>query len=134
MEAETVKKQTKTRQRVKPQVKENVAEYELINQCLVIKLNKELDHHSSLMIREKTDKMIDRGTVKNIIFDFEGANFMDSSGIGVIMGRYKRVLFTGGKVAVTNVGDAIDRILKLSGLYKIIEKHPSNGEAIRALH
>lgn len=133
MEKETAKKTTKSRQRVKPQARECVAEYELINQCLVIKLNKELDHHSSLIIREKTDKLIDRGTVKNIIFDFEGANFMDSSGIGVIMGRYKRVLFTGGKVAVTNVSDTIDRILKLSGLYKIIEKHASNKEAMSSL-
>ena len=132
MEASKVKKEGKARQRVKPQVGEDVTDYELINQCLVIKLNKELDHHSALVIREKTDKMIDRGTVKNIIFDFEGANFMDSSGIGVIMGRYKRVIFSGGKVAVTNVSDAIDRILKLSGLYKIIEKHSTNSDAMNS--
>lgn len=132
MEEGKVKKEGKATRKVKPQVQEHAADYELINQCLVIKLNKELDHHSSLAIREKTDKMIDRGTVKNIIFDFEGANFMDSSGIGVIMGRYKRVIFTGGKVAVTNVSDAIDRILKLSGLYKIIEKYSTNSDAMNS--
>lgn len=131
METRIEKKTTKPRQKARPQTKENVAEYEVINQCLVIRLHKELDHHSSLSIREKTDKMLDRGAIKNIIFDFEEANFMDSSGIGVIMGRYKRVLFTGGKVAVTNVSDTIDRILKLSGLYKIIEKHPSTGDALK---
>ena len=132
MEASKVKKEGKARQRVEPQVGEDVTDYELINQCLVIKLNKELDHHSALVIREKTDKMIDRGTIKNIIFDFEGANFMDSSGIGVIMGRYKRVIFSGGKVAVTNVSDAIDRILKLSGLYKIIKKYSTNSDAMNS--
>lgn len=109
------------------------AEYEVVNQCLVIKLMKELDHHSSLAIRDRTDKMIDRGIVKYIIFDFANAGFMDSSGIGVIMGRYKKVLFAGGKVAVTNVSDGIDRILKLSGLYKIIEKYTSNREAMDQL-
>lgn len=132
MEASKVKKEGKARQRVKPTVGDDVTDYELINQCLVIKLNKELDHHSALVIREKTDKLIDRGTVKNIIFDFEGANFMDSSGIGVIMGRYKRVIFSGGKVAVTNVSDAIDRILKLSGLYKIIKKYSTNSDAMNS--
>lgn len=129
MEASNERKTTRQRQKVRPQA--NGAEYEVINQCLVIKLHKELDHHCSLSIREKTDKLLDRGTIKNIIFDFEEANFMDSSGIGVIMGRYKRVLFTGGKVAVTNVSDTIDRVLKLSGLYKIIEKHPSTGDALK---
>jgi len=109
------------------------AEYELINQCLVIRLMKELDHHSSMMIKDRTDKMIDRGTVKYVIFDFSKAEFMDSSGIGVIMGRYKKMLFTGGKVAVTNVSAGIDRILKLSGLYKIIERYSSNREAIDSL-
>lgn len=132
MEASKVKKEGKVRQRVKPTVREDVTDYELINQCLVIKLNKELDHHSALVIREKTDKLIDRGSVKNIIFDFEGANFMDSSGIGVIMGRYKRVIICGGRVAVTNVSDSIDRILKLSGLYKIIEKHSTNSDAMNS--
>lgn len=130
MEASNERKTARQRQKVKPQA--NGTEYEVINQCLVIKLHKELDHHSSLSIREKTDKLLDRGMIKNIIFDFQEANFMDSSGIGVIMGRYKRVLFTGGKVAVTNVSDTIDRVLKLSGLYKIIEKHPSNGDALKS--
>ena len=132
MEVSKIKKEGKATQKVKPKVQEHAADYELINQCLVIKLNKELDHHSSLMIREKTDKMIDRGTVKNIIFDFEGATFMDSSGIGVIMGRYKRIIFYGGKVAVTNVSEAIDRILRLSGLYKIIEKYSTNSDAMNS--
>ena len=130
MAAEKAKKEVGIGRRVSPQKQAIVAEYELANQCLIIRLKKELDHHSSMMIREKTDKMIDRGNVKNIIFDFSEAVFMDSSGIGVIMGRYKRVLYTGGKVAVTNVSETIDRILSLSGLYKIVEKHPSNREAI----
>lgn len=47
---------------------------------------------------------------------------MDSSGIGVIMGRYKLVKNRGGKVTVTNINNSIDRILTISGLYKIVEK------------
>lgn len=111
---------------------EGSAEYELFHQCLLIRLNEELDHHSSILIRERTDKMMDRGSVKYVIFDFKGINFMDSSGIGVIMGRYKRIVPMGGTVAVTNVGSSIDRILKLSGLYKIIKKYESNEDAMKS--
>lgn len=132
MEVKCNQKEMVREVKVRIQEKEPVAAYEVVNQCLIIKLNKELDHHSSLMIREKTDKMLDRGNIKNIIFDFEQTSFMDSSGIGVIMGRYKRVLFCEGKVAVTNVCDGINRILNLSGLYKIIKKYASNDEAIKS--
>lgn len=106
---------------------------EVVDRCLVIRLTNELDHHNALTIREKSDRMIDKGNIKNIIFDFAGVNFMDSSGIGVIMGRYKRVIFTGGKVAVVGVRSPIDRILNLSGLYKIIEKFETVKDAVKAL-
>ena len=112
---------------------QGVVDLELVNQCLIIKLNNDLDHHIAVKIREKTDKLIERGYVKNIIFDFENASFMDSSGIGVIMGRYKQVIFSGGKVAVTNVGEGVDRIFHLSGLYKIITKYQTVKEAIQCL-
>lgn len=107
--------------------------FELVGKCLVIRLDQELDHHIALNVREKADKLIDRGNVKNIIFDFEKSGFMDSSGIGVIMGRYKKVIFTGGKVSVTNVNTVIDRIFRLTGLYKIIEKYETIQEALKAM-
>ncbi len=49
------------------------------------------------------------------------------------MGRYKKVIFIGGKAAVANVGSSIDRILKLSGLYKIIEKYDTVETALKAI-
>lgn len=108
------------------------ASFEVMGQCLVIKLNRELDHHNAVTLREKSDRLIEKGNVKYIIFDFEESAFMDSSGIGVIMGRYKKVIFTGGKVAVTNVNNAVDRIFRLSGLYKIIGKYESIKDAMKA--
>lgn len=107
--------------------------FEIVGRCLIICLNQDLDHHYATILREKSDKLIEKQNIKNIIFDFSKANFMDSSGIGMIMGRYKKVIFTGGKVGVTNVGASIDRIFKISGLYKIIEKYDTNKDAIEAL-
>jgi stage II sporulation protein AA (anti-sigma F factor antagonist) len=99
--------------------------YEINQRCLIIRLNEELDHHNAIQIRKKADRMIERNYIKNIIFDFSGAEFMDSAGIGVIMGRYKKVIFIGGSIAVANVSSPIDRIFRLSGLYKIIAKYDS---------
>lgn len=107
--------------------------YEINNQCLIVRLREELDHHNAIQIREKADKLIDRNNIRHIIFDFSGTGFMDSAGIGVVMGRYKKVIFIGGKAAVTNVNSAVDRIFKISGLYKIIERYDSVEAALNKL-
>ena len=112
---------------------EGEAGFEIKERCLIIRLNEELDHHNALKIRERADKLIDYNNIKHIIFDFSGAGFMDSAGIGIIMGRYKKVIFIGGKTAVTNVSSGIDRIFKLSGLYKIIEKYDTVDAALKML-
>jgi len=107
--------------------------YDIFQRCLVIRLNEELDHHNAMSIREKADRLIENNHIKHIVFDFTGANFMDSAGIGVIMGRYKKVIFIGGKTVVANVNASVDRIFKLSGLYKIIDKFESVEDAIRSV-
>lgn len=111
----------------------NIADYEVIDRCLVISLKQELDHHCAQYIREKSDYIIDKRHIKNIIFDFAHVGFMDSSGIGVIMGRYKRVVFTGGAVGVTNIGSSVDRIFRLSGLYKIVKKYDTKEDGLKEL-
>ena len=107
--------------------------YEINQRHLIIRLNEELDHHNAIQIREKADRVIDRNHIKHIGFDFSGAGFMDSAGIGVIMGRYKKVVFVGGKIAVAGVNSTVDRIFRLSGLYKIIEKYDSVETALNYL-
>ena len=97
--------------------------YDVCGRCLVIRLQEELDHHNAIRIKDAADRLIDRNNIKHIIFDFSGAGFMDSAGIGVIMGRYRKVIFIGGKTAVANVNSTVDRIFRISGLYKIIEKY-----------
>lgn len=107
--------------------------YELIGNCLVIYVTDDLDHHAVTSLREYSDGLIDAGNIKHIIFDFARVGFMDSSGIGLIMGRYKKVMFLGGRAAVTRVGDVVNRIFTLSGLYQIIEKYDTVEEALHML-
>ncbi len=89
--------------------------------ALVIKIKGELDHHCSKQVREGIDKLLCDGTISDLIFDFEKLQFMDSSGIGVIMGRYKLLQERNGRVFVRNMSNQVKRVFNVSGLYRIIE-------------
>lgn len=89
---------------------------------LILHISEELDHHTAGQISRTIDVLIEKGNVKNIVFDFSGMTFMDSSGIGMVMGRYRKIHYFGGSVFVTGVGAGVDRIFSMSGLYKIIQK------------
>ena len=108
--------------------------YEIRQNCLIIYISQDLDHHAVDILREQSDRLIDAGNIRHIIFDFTENDFMDSSGIGLIMGRYKKVMFRGGKAAVTNVGNEIERIFNLSVLFKIIERYKTPEQAIAGLN
>lgn len=96
--------------------------YEVRGENLLIFLPEELDHHNAKIITEQSDWYIVSNQIKNIIFNFKRTNFMDSSGIGVIMGRYKLIKSVGGEITVTNINQSIDRIFTISGLYKLVHK------------
>ncbi|RDY29210.1 anti-sigma F factor antagonist [Romboutsia weinsteinii] len=93
----------------------------------------ELDHHIAGEVREKIDDILISKQVKNIIFDFKNINFMDSSGIGVIIGRYKKISSEGGKVFVVNVSPRVKKIFDLSGMNKIINIYDTYEEAVSSL-
>lgn len=107
--------------------------FEEKEKMLVVYMTGELDHHSSETVRIKIDNKIDELGVKDVIFDFSGINFMDSSGIGVIIGRYRKVSEYGGKIAIVNLKPHIKRIFELGGLFKIIKEYKNMEEAVIAL-
>ncbi|MDL2206812.1 anti-sigma factor antagonist [Eubacteriales bacterium OttesenSCG-928-N13] len=87
-----------------------------------IKLTGELDHNYANQIRPQLDDLISDPTIKRLVFDLDELHFMDSSGIGMIIGRYKLMARRGGRVAVRCGNRQIDRIFEMAGLYQIIEK------------
>ena len=96
-------------------------EFQVIDNCLMILLPVEVDHHMAAYICERADRyLLDEG-VEHVVFDFEKTRFMDSSGIGIIMGRYKKIACFGGKVYVIHADRQMQRILNLSGISKIVE-------------
>lgn len=104
-------------------VEEKVLEerIQIVDNYLVVKVPEELDHHQAAYVRQYVDKyLLDEG-IEHIIFDFEHTQFMDSSGIGMIVGRYKKVSCFGGKILIANAGERVRKILLLSGLADMIE-------------
>ncbi len=96
-------------------------EFEVTGRTLLIRLLEDLDHHNAVAIRETSDSYLEKYPINKVIFDFSGVEFMDSSGIGVIMGRYKQMSYVDGKVYVCGISKSIDRIFQMSGLYKLVE-------------
>ena len=76
----------------------------------------ELDHHAAGNVRETADALIQQKRPKELRMDFSGVSFMDSSGIGLIMGRYRMMQLYGGILRVINIPESLRKIMILSGL------------------
>lgn len=105
--------------------------FDLINNKLVIRIDGDIDHHTCDEIRSKVDNEIRRLNPKSIIFDMKNVNFMDSSGIGVIIGRYKQVMANSGMAAMINVKPQIKRVYDICGLKKIIPIFETENQAVK---
>ncbi len=88
---------------------------------LVVKIDGELDHHNCKSIRENIDIEIKSGEVKTLVFDFSDLVFMDSSGIGIIMGRFQLMSLYGGRVVVEHAPEYVKKIIFMSGLRGMID-------------
>lgn len=106
--------------------------FERRQNVLIVKIKGEIDHHTAEGIRQKIEQEFERTGCKHMIVDFSFVEFMDSSGIGMIIGRYKRVQAAGGRLLVAGAEGNIDRIFSVSGLYKIITGFPSVEAALLA--
>ena len=102
--------------------------------ALVIPMPKELDHHSSGEIRDNLEMMMAGRGIRRVVFDFSETDFMDSAGIGMILSKYRRVRAYGGQVAVCGANDRILKIMKMSGIGRIISFYPTPHQAITGKH
>ena len=90
------------------------------DKLLVFKIIDEIDDHSVQMIRRKADYEIERYMPKRVIFDFDSVTFMDSAGIGLIIGRYKFAKMIGAKLEISNLTQSVKKIFEMSGILKLI--------------
>ena len=90
------------------------------DKLLVFKIIDEIDDCSVQKIRKKADYEIERYMPKKVVFDFDSVTFMDSAGIGLIIGRYKFTNMLGGKLEVANLTQNVKKIFEMSGILKLI--------------
>ena len=94
--------------------------YSEAERMLLISYNGEIDHHTCLELAKRSDDAIRKYLPSKVIFDFEKVDFMDSSGIGMLLGRYKQLIRFGGKAEMKNLNSEMKRIFSMSGIFKII--------------
>lgn len=88
---------------------------------LFVTLRGEIDHHSAVSVRGKIDNAICESGVKKTVLDLSSINFMDSSGLGLIMGRYALMQRLGGELTLRSPNERVVKIFELAGLGRIIK-------------
>ena len=94
--------------------------YSKKDKLLEVEITEEIDHHIVEKIRRKVDDEITRYMPRKTIFNFDRVSFMDSAGIGMIIGRYKMMKLIGGEVEIVNISPNVKRVLEMSGISRII--------------
>ena len=95
--------------------------YDSQKRLLNLQITEEVDHFMAEKIRNKADFEIQKYMPKKVIMDFNKVSFMDSAGIGMILGRYKTTQMHGGTLNISNVSPSIKKVLEMSGILKIIK-------------
>ena len=97
---------------------------------LTLKITEEIDEHTTEKLRRKIDNEITRFLPRKVIFDFSNVSFMDSAGIGMLLGRYKVIKMLGAQLELLNVNRQIEKIFEISGILKIIPLIKDNDENV----
>jgi len=108
-------------------------ELQRVRQTLVVRLKGELDHHNGSKLKQSIQQEWQREVARNILFVMEELEFMDSSGLGLILGRYREAKERGGKTAIVGAVSHARRMLELSGLQDIIPTFATETEALQYL-
>jgi stage II sporulation protein AA (anti-sigma F factor antagonist) len=102
-------------------------------EVLIVKVYGEFDLHGADDARRDIDGFIKAREVKHVVFDLAQLTFIDSSGLGVILGRYRKVSENGGRVAITGVPPAIHRVMEIAGLTRLMPFFPDCSSALREI-
>lgn len=104
--------------------------YEAKGQVLIVHLPKELDHHNCRNLKYETDLLLSENYITKVVFDFTKTEFMDSSGIGVLLNRYKQMERSGGHIAIYGARLQVMRILTVGGIVKLVKNYETKEAAI----
>lgn len=102
-------------------MEQNIVPYQVSGHAINYHMPKEVDHHVAQKLCKELDMLIEAYQIKELTLDFIETEFMDSSGIGVVIGRSKTLRFRDGKLYVRNLNHRIDAIFRAIGLYKVAD-------------
>lgn len=100
---------------------------------LIAGIKGEVDHHSAAPLRNTIDRSMKAFGCKHLVLDFAGVQFMDSSGIGVVLGRYKKLVKSGGSVCISGCSSYIKKVLEMADVFSIIPNAADTGSAIERI-
>ncbi|MFI3206096.1 MAG: anti-sigma factor antagonist [Clostridia bacterium] len=96
--------------------------FEFKSEVLTAKLSGDIDHHSAVALREKIDQHLQNIRPCVLKLDFRYVPFMDSSGIGLILGRIKLIKRWGGKIVLSNISEDMAKMAKIAGVFSLVSK------------
>lgn len=102
-------------------------------ETLIVRLSGELDHHTANEVRVRMDEELARGGCRHLVLSLKSLQFMDSSGLGVILGRYKLIKQKGGRMVLCDVNPSVYRLFEMSGLFKIMSIYENENTALSEL-
>lgn len=107
--------------------------FDFAGNVLFVKIDGELDHHVADGLRESVDRTFENRNMRHIIFDFSEVTLMDSSGIGFVMGRYRKADERGGKAFLVGTNPYVTKVLGMAGVFSIVKKCEDREEALRTV-
>jgi stage II sporulation protein AA (anti-sigma F factor antagonist) len=108
-------------------------ETSVTNGILVVRMRGELDHHAVESIRNDIELALENTHYRGLVLSFRGIDFMDSSGLGLILGRYRTVAQRNRKMALCEVNPSLQKIFELSGILKIVPVYDIEESAVTAV-
>jgi stage II sporulation protein AA (anti-sigma F factor antagonist) len=108
-------------------------ELERHRDLLLVRLRGEMDIHTADSVRRMLQSELDKGTTVHLLLNLGKLTFMDSSGLGVILGRYRTLQQTGGQLFICDVPPAVRRLLELSGVHKLARIFSTEEEALQSI-
>lgn len=104
--------------------------FDVINETLIAELIGEVDHNGASKARERIDRALDNYKAKYLVFDFGKVTFMDSSGIGMVLGRYRKMGEKSGNLAICSCSKTMRSILNMAGVFSIIDYFDTKEDAV----
>lgn len=104
---------------------------EIKQRTLIVRIEGELDMHVADEFRDVVDEALEQTNVNNLVLNLARVSFIDSSGLGVILGRYKRISQFGGKMSAVQLQPQVEKIFELSGLLRIMKHYPTEVQALQ---